>query len=220
MSEAGELPEQPRLWHRQGLHFGCLAILLAALYLIWTALGRPFPAAFWTAAGFPVLHQVFTWIAWRIELNTSAVSATIGFRGYLTIFFVLFGGRFVSLAFLAYLDRDSLGLPAVAQGLVTGVLLVPGIYAMYSVQRYFGMARAAGGDHFEQRFRDMPMVREGIFRFTSNGMYVYAFMLFWAIATGFGSSAAMAVAAFSHAYIWVHFHATEKPDMNFIYRAG
>lgn len=203
-------------------------MLLAVLYLIWLALDRPFPVAFWTAAGIPVLHQVFTWIAWRIELNTASVSATIGFRGYLAIgfrgylaiFFLLFGSRFVSLAFLACLDRGSLGLPAISQALVTIILLVPGIYAMYSVQRYFGMARAAGGDHFEQHFRDMPMVREGIFRFTSNGMYVYAFMLFWAIATGFNSSAAMAVAAFSHAYIWVHFHATEKPDMAFIYRAG
>ena len=195
-------------------------MLLAALYLIWVALGRPFPVAFWTAAGIPVLHQVFTWIAWRIELNTASVSATIGFRGYLAIFFLLFGSRFVSLAFLARLDRGSLGLPAISQALITIILIVPGIYAMYSVQRYFGMARAAGGDHFEQHFRDMPMVREGIFRFTSNGMYVYAFMLFWAIATGFNSSAALAVTAFSHAYIWVHFHATEKPDMAFIYREG
>ena len=63
----------------------------------------------------------------------------------------------------------------------------------------------------------MPLVNQGIFRFTSNGMYVYAFMLFWAIAIGFNSSAALAVAAFSHLYIWVHFFATEKPDMDYLY---
>jgi hypothetical protein len=40
--------------------------------------------------------------------------------------------------------------------------------------------------------------------------------VFW-IAVGFNSSAALAVAAFSHAYIWVHFYATEKPDMDFLY---
>ena len=44
-----------------------------------------------------------------------------------------------------------------------------------------------------------------------------AILLFWAIGVGFASSAAIAVAAFSHAYIWVHFYATERPDMQFLY---
>jgi hypothetical protein len=44
-----------------------------------------------------------------------------------------------------------------------------------------------------------------------------AFLLFWVIVVGFSSSAALAVAAFSHAYIWVHFYATEKPDMDCLY---
>ncbi|MBW1863973.1 MAG: hypothetical protein JRJ02_16685 [Deltaproteobacteria bacterium] len=88
---------------------------------------------------------------------------------------------------------------------------------MYSAKRYFGMVRAAGADHFDPRYRDMPFVKEGIFRFTSNGMYLYAFLLFWAIAIGFNSITALTVAAFSHAYIWVHFYATEKPDMDFLY---
>jgi hypothetical protein len=91
---------------------------------------------------------------------------------------------------------------------------------MYSTARYFGFSRAAGADHFDPRYRDMPRVTQGIFRFTSNGMYLYAFLLFWAIATGFNSSAAVVVAAFSHAYIWVHFYSTEKPDMNFIYSSS
>jgi hypothetical protein len=85
------------------------------------------------------------------------------------------------------------------------------------VKRYFGLARAAGLDHFDAQYRDMPLIKEGIFRFTSNGMYVYAFLLFWAIGVGFNSTAALTVAAFSHAYIWVHFYATEKPAMNFLY---
>ena len=59
----------------------------------------------------------------------------------------------------------------------------------------------------------MPLVTAGIFRFTSNGTYIYAFLLFWAIAIGFNSTAALTVAAFSHAYIWVHFYTTEQPDL-------
>ena len=91
---------------------------------------------------------------------------------------------------------------------------------MYSVTRYFGMARATGADHFDLRYRGMPLVKEGIFRFTNNGMYLYAFFLFWTIAIGFNSVAALIVTAFSHAYIWVHFYATEKPDMEFLYASS
>ena len=79
------------------------------------------------------------------------------------------------------------------------------------------LERAAGADHFDRRYRDMPLVKEGIFRFTSNGMYHFGFLLSWAIAIGFDSRAGLLAAVFSHLYIWVHFHATEKPDMKFLY---
>ena len=138
-------------------------------------------------------------------------------RRFLACFFLLFGGRFVSLFALAWLDRGSLQFPQLVQTGLAVLLTAIGVYAMYSVRLYFEMARAAGADHFDPQYRSMPFVREGIFRFTSNGMYLYAFLLFWAIAVGLNSSAALLVAAFSHAYIWVHFYATEKPDMSFLY---
>lgn len=152
-----------------------------------------------------------------MELQASSVSQKVGFRGYLALFFVLFLGRFVTLAVLAWLDWGSLALELIPRMLLTAVLAVPGLYAMYSVQRYFGLARAAGADHFDERYRHMPLVKEGIFRYTSNGMYVYAFLLFWAVAIGCNSAAALVVAAFSHAYIWLHYFVTEKPDMEYLY---
>lgn len=207
----------PTLGALQLLHFSSLAFLLASTWVVWKYLGQPFPVAFWVAVAFPVVHQVFVWLAWRLELRWSSTSRTIGFTAYLVLFFLLFGGRFVTLAWLAWLDRGSLGLPMIPQAVLTTILVLVGVYAMYSVKRYFGLVRAAGADHFDPRYRTMPMVREGIFRFTSNGMYLYAFALFWAIAVGFDSAAALAVAAFSHAYIWVHFYCTEKPDMDYLY---
>lgn len=207
----------PGLWTGQRLHVLCLAILLVVVWGAWGYLGEPFPIAFWTAVAFPIVHQVFVWLAWRSELLSSATSKTLGFGGYIATFFLLFGGRFVSLFALAWLDRGSLHLPALPRYALTGIMVGLGVYAMYSVNRYFGMARASGADHFDPRYRSMPFVKDGIFRFTNNGMYVYAFLLFWAIAVGFDSSAALAVAAFSHAYIWVHFYATEKPDMDYLY---
>ena len=48
-------------------------------------------------------------------------------------------------------------------------------------------------------------------------MYTFAFFAFWAIALLAGSIAALAVALFQHAYIWVHWYCTEEPDMRVIY---
>ena len=207
----------PHIWVGQLLHFFCLGILLVLTWAAWIYLGKPFPGTFWIAMAVPIAHQLFVWLAWRLELRSAQISQTIGFRGYVILFFLLFGGRFISLIVLAWMDRGSLQLTFLPQVIVTVMLVLPGIYAMYSVQRYFGMMRASGADHFDSRYRTMPLVDEGIFRFTKNGMYLYAFLLFWAIAIGFNSAAALVVAAFSHAYIWVHYYATEKPDMDYLY---
>ena len=207
----------PSLWAGQLLHLCCLTLLLVLTWIVWTNVGKPFPGPFWIAIAVPIAHTIFVWLAWRLELHSSLISNTIGFRWYVILFFILFGGRFVSLLVLAWVDQGSLQLALLPQVIVTIILVLPGIYAMYSVQRYFGMVRASGADHFDSRYREMPFVKAGIFRFTNNGMYVYAFLLFWALAVGFNSAAALIVAAFSHAYIWVHFYATEKPDMDYLY---
>ena len=68
-----------------------------------------------------------------------------------------------------------------------------------------------------ESYRSSSFVRKGIFRFTRNGMYVYGFLLLWVPALWFASLAALAVALFNHLYIWVHYFATERPDMERIY---
>lgn len=207
----------PSLWKGQLLHFGSLAIFLSLLFFIWDLLERPSPIYFWSAVSFPIIHQVYVWLSWRFELNRLAISRTIGFNWYAVIFFTLFAGRFVSLFLLAWCDRGSVNLPIVPQVVIASIALFLGGYTMYSVKRYFGFARASGIDHFDIRYRTMPFVNKGIFRFTDNGMYLYGFLLFWFIAIYFNSIAALSVTLFSHLYIWVHYYATEKPDMDFIY---
>jgi hypothetical protein len=85
------------------------------------------------------------------------------------------------------------------------------------VKRYFGLTRAFGIDHFDAFYRSLPFVRKGIFRFTRNGMYVYGFLILWVPALWFASLAALSVALFNHLYIWVHYFATELPDIRRIY---
>jgi protein-S-isoprenylcysteine O-methyltransferase Ste14 len=100
------------------------------------------------------------------------------------------------------------------------VLLVPAFYTTWSVERYFGVPRALGGDHFRQKYREMPLVKAGAFKYSANAMYSFVFLLFWAIALLAGSRAALAIALFQHAYIWVHMYCTEEPDMQIMYGKG
>ena len=97
------------------------------------------------------------------------------------------------------------------------VLLAPALYTLWSVGHYFGLARALGGDHFRVKYREMPMVREGAFRWTGNAMYALAFLGLWSIAFLTGSLGALSLALFQHAYVWVHYYCTEEPDMKLIY---
>ena len=205
------------LWKGQFTHILCLIILLTTAFYSWRIVGKPSPVLFWFAILVPVVHQAYVWITWRLELKYSLISKKFGFRLYLIGFFALFLSRFVSLVLIGWADEGSLGLDPEQRVFLTLGLLVPGLYAMYSVKRYFGLSRAAGADHFESKYQSMPAVKKGIFRFTSNGMYLYAFLLFWAIATSFSSNAALIVAFFSHIYIWVHHYCTERPDMETIY---
>jgi hypothetical protein len=85
------------------------------------------------------------------------------------------------------------------------------------VGKYFGLKRALGIDHFDPAYRKIPFIRQGIFKYTSNGMYKFAFLLLWAVGLLFLSEAALLVAAFSHLYIWVHYYCTELPDIRRIY---
>ena len=48
-------------------------------------------------------------------------------------------------------------------------------------------------------------------------MYAFAFLGLWAIAFFANSAAALILAVFEHSYVWVHYYATEKPDMDLIY---
>jgi len=207
----------PSIWCGQQFHFASLVFLILIVALAWNFLGKPIPVLFWTAVITPITHQIYVWLAWRLEIRSKVISKTIGFQTFFVFFVLFFLGRFITLVNLAWHDRGSLALPIITAFIVVTVLAILGVYAMYSVVRYFGMTRASGADHFDPKYRDMPFVKKGIFRFTNNGMYVFAFLNFWAIAFAFNSSAALVVAAFSHIYIWVHHIATELPDMDYLY---
>jgi protein-S-isoprenylcysteine O-methyltransferase Ste14 len=175
---------------------------------------------FWAAIAVAVVHQVYIWLCWRTELHASALTKLFGekaFAVYAGGFAVLGITRVVLVVVLAASNQGTVPISPIILKVSAIVALMPALYVVESVRRYFSFKRAFGIDHFDPSYRDKPFVREGIFRFTRNGMYVFGFLILWVPALWYGSAAGLVVALFHHVYIWVHYYTTEAPDMRRIY---
>jgi hypothetical protein len=225
----GAVPDR-YLFKGQFQHVLLLACLVpGAIFLAQPALDGStwlgFSDRAWFAAALivPIVHQVLGWFVFRTQLVYSLFSRLFGRHDLLVwgvLFFPLFILRPLLTLGLALADAGSLTAFRPVQVGIGLVLLVPALYTTWSVGRYFGVPRALGGDHFRQKYREMPLVRAGAFKYSSNAMYSFVFLLFWAIALLAGSRAALAIALFQHAYIWVHMYCTEDPDMQIMYGKG
>ena len=224
IEEAGTLTF---FFHRQWLHLAGIALLLPVCWAFaapalgegeW--LGITDTQWFWAAALTAVAHQLIVAFVFRAQLGWSLLTRVFG-RADMTIWGIVFMplliARPILVLGLAIANADTADLPRWFEIAAATALMIPAAYAGYSVGRYFGIDRALGGDHFRQRYREMPMVSEGAFAWSSNAMYALVFLGLWAIALFTGSLAALAAALFQHAYIWVHYYCTEKPDMDLIY---
>jgi len=170
--------------------------------------------------GGAIAHQMFVWLAWRSQIGWQALTTLLGrndFSVFCAVFFPLLVSRPLLVLAVAWVDHGSLELPVEVAFLTGGFLLLPAAATGYSVAKYFGMARAAGGDHFRETYRRMPFVKQGAFCWTDNAMYTLAFFGLWSIAFLLRSHVALVAAVFQHGYIWVHYVATEKPDIELIY---
>ncbi len=217
------------MYTRQPLHLALLGALLAGVFacayvydgvLAGQLWGLPTVAWLALAIATPIVHQVYVWFVWRSELVSQWTTRRFGENGffyYAAGFTILFVGRLLTIIALAFSNRGTLALsPALAYTLAF-VLLIPSLYLFYSVRTYFGFKRAYGIDHFDESYRGAPFVRQGIFRLSSNAMYVFGFLLLWIPGLLLFSQAALLAAAFNHLYIWVHYYCTELPDMHAIY---
>lgn len=216
------------IFERQWLHAIGLIVLLSGC--VWAA---QWPALqqgglwglrsidwFWIAVLTAVVHQVYVWLCWRIELHGKGLTALLGTAAFPTFAagFASIGiARVVAMFALGYANQASVPLNPLALKVAAVVALVPALYLFYSVKRYFTFRRAFGADHFDPSVRSLPFVRGGIFRFASNGMYVFGFLLLWVPGLWWASAGALSAALFNHLYIWVHYFATERPDIARIY---
>ena len=181
-----------------------------------TFLGTSASSWFMIAMSIPIIHQTYVWICWRSELCWKSVSNTIGFKGYVIFFFILIISR-LSAIVLCFVDYGSLYKPGLLSWIISIILFIPGAYTMYSVKKYFGFLRAAGADHFDPQYRDMPFEKRGIFKWSPNAMYVFAIGMPFAFAVATGSQSMFVVAIYTYISIWLHYFCTEKEDFKVIY---
>ncbi|MGB2783501.1 MAG: methyltransferase [Atribacterota bacterium] len=177
-------------------------------------------AWFRIAIAIPIFHQVYVWIIWRLELYNSTFTSRYGvqraFKIYSAGFSLLFVCRMISIIILAMSNQGSLSVNPLYTYLIAALITPVIIYLFYSVIRYFTFERAFGIDHFDKNY-NQPYVKEGIFRYTDNGMYVYGILVLYLPGLLLLSKTALIVALFNHLYIWVHYYCTERPDMKVIY---
>jgi len=171
---------------------------------------------FLIAMSIPLIHQAYVWICWRSELCWKSISNTIGFNGYVILFFILIVSR-LSAVVLCFIDYGSLYKPGWLAWILGLILFIPGAYTMYSVKKYFGLFRAAGADHFDPKYKDLPFENRGIFKWSPNAMYIFAIGIPFSFAVATGSQSMFIVAIYTYISIWLHYFCTEKEDFKIIY---
>ena len=164
----------------------------------------------------PLLHQVYVWLCWRSELCWKTISRTIGFKGYVLIFFIFAILRLFSVG-LCFADYGTWFTPGWISWSVSVLIFIPFFYTMYSIKRYFGFMRATGIDHFDSNYKNIPFERRGIFKFTPNAMYTFAIAVFFGFAISAGSKAMFVFATYTYIGGWLHYFCTEKEDFKIIY---
>ena len=210
------------LAHGQLRHVLMLAALLPGAWAVAGAalgdgawLGIADDTWFLAALAVPIVQQLAVVVVWRTQLCHRLVTRILGTASlpvWGAFFLPLLVARPLGVLAVGLADQGSLPISPILGWIAGGLLLVPTVWTMHSVRKYFGLARALGGDHFYEHYRAMPMVRRGAFAYSSNAMYMFAFLGLWGLALLMRSQAAIAVALFNHAYIWVHWYCTEQPD--------
>lgn len=172
----------------------------------------------------PILHQLYVLICWRSELFYKGISKLFGntdraFKVFKIGFAILFVSRLISIILLALSNSNSFEANRIIIYIILIIISLPTVYLFYSVKTYFGIDRAFGLDHFKpDDIKNKPFVKRGIFKYTSNGMYIYGFLILWIPGLVMMSKVALIVALFNHLYIWTHYYFTELPDIKLIYK--
>ena len=216
---------EKQIWHLLGAALLLLVAREAATspdVLTGSWLGFSSAVWYWAGIWFAIGHQLFVMLVWRSQLHFGWITGRFGARGFIYYArgFAFFSfARIFFLIGLAIANRGTLPGDRLLFNLLGLVFLALVVWLMVSVLRYFSVHRALGADHFEEKYRQMGLVTGGIFTYINNGMYIVGLLFLWLPGLFLAAKGALLVGLFGHAYIWVHYFTTEKPDMRRIYGA-
>lgn len=218
------------VFEKQWLHFLSILVFTIIFYYLskigevtsgYTVFNLSIVFLYWMAYITPIVHQLYVWICWRLQLYYNIINKIfglkVGFILYAIIFGILFVFRFISVFLLSYANHDSISGLTHVFWLVIIIISPIILYSFYSVKMYFGITRAFGLDHFDPKTHELPLVDKGIYKFVSNGMYWIALLVLFLPGLYYSSFNGLLLAGFNYCYIWVHYYSVEKPDMEKIY---
>ncbi|CAB1057715.1 hypothetical protein D1BOALGB6SA_2468 [Olavius sp. associated proteobacterium Delta 1] len=162
------------------------------------------------------------WIAffWRLELYGGRISAWMGRAGF-SLYrtgYVVFGLlRLLPLIPIALTSRGTASVPAWISLPFLALTIPLSLWGMYCATVYFGITRASGADHFIPAYRDKNLEKRGIYKYIPNVMYTVVLLALYHPGLIWQSAQGIIAAAAHHAFVWVHYFCTEKPDLKEIY---
>lgn len=218
-----------KIFEKQAWHLLAWVVLGGLLYFesrryvdlditrIWGWSGATWLLASWILA---VLHQAWVWFFWRLQLYRGQITSWFGPRGFLLFrvgFVLLALARLLAIVMVALATPGTLDMP---NWLSVGLIAITTLFifwGIYSVAVYFGVTRAFGADHFDEKYRKGTLETRGIFRYVPNTMYTVILLALYHPALLVGSRLGLLTALAHHLFVWTHYFCTERPDMKEIY---
>lgn len=229
---AWDASRMDKVLERQGYHVLAWGVLGAVLWAAtlqqesrhavgaWGLTASEWIAVSWVFAG---LSQFWVAFFWRFELHRGAISARLGRAGFLIHrigYVTLFACRLLPLLAISGATAGTLAIPPWLRIGFMAVTLPPTLWAIHCAVFYFGLDRASGADHFDPAYRKARFEERGIYRYVNNSMYAVALLALYYPGVLDQSALALITAAVHHAFVWVHYYCTEKPDLREIYGAA
>ncbi len=171
----------------------------------------------WIFAG---LHQAWIVFFWRMELYTGKISRWLGKSGFLIfrIGFIVFSLiRLFPVIPVSLSTANTMSIPPYVTIPIIVISIPFILWGLYSVIFYFSVTRAFGADHFDPSYRKGTLEKRGIFKYIPNSMYTIILLMLYHPGLLLQSPLGLITAAAHHAFVWVHYFCTEKPDMKVIY---
>lgn len=217
-----------KLFQYQGVHLFAFIALGGVLYatnaafpdsqrLLWKLSCSEWIWISWIFAG---IFQFWISFFWRFELYGGHVSRKMGPFGFqlYRAGYVVFGLlRFIPLVPIALTSPHTLNLPAWFSIPFLVVTIPLSLWGVYCAAVYFGITRASGIDHFDPAWSRHNLEKRGIYKYVPNVMYTVVLLAIYHPGVVWQSAPALIGGGVHHAFVWIHYFCTEKPDMQEIY---